>query len=259
MSAFADHNAAMAEAWGAAPWEKVAEGNAQSHDALVELLDPKPGERFLDVGTGTGAVAIRAARRGATVVGVDIAPNLLETARRLAAEEGLEVVFDQGDAAALPYHDASFDVVASSFGVMFAPDHETAASELARVCGKGGRLGLTTQHPDSTAPRMFRHLWRYRPLPDGAGDPIAWGDERYVRDLLGEWFDLEIETVEAEPHQETDPEKVWAFLLSSMGLFKSVYESLDPDEQARFKDEYFELLDDRPMTRMYLRILGRRR
>ena len=109
------------------PWERLAESNAPSHDALVELLAPKPGERFLDVGTGSGGVALRAARAGASVVGVDVAEAALEQARRSAADESLDAEFVVADAQALPFEDASFDVVGSAFGVNFARDHAAAA------------------------------------------------------------------------------------------------------------------------------------
>ena len=238
----------------------MAEGNAPSHDDLVARLAPLPGERWLDVGTGTGAVAIRAARAGADVTGLDLAPALVETAKRLAAEEGLQIRFDVGNAEALPYGDGEFDVVSSAFGVIFAPDQRAATRELARVTRTGGRLGLTTLHPDSTAPLMFRHLWRYAPLPEGAGDPVAWGDETHVRALLGESFDLSFETAEAPPLQETDPEKAWQFMLSSMGPFKTVVESLDDERRAAFREEWFALARERAeRKRLYVFVLGTRR
>ena len=193
------------------------------------------------------------------MVGLDLAPKLIDTARRLAAEEGLEVAFEVGDAQALPYGDGAFDVVSSSFGVIFAPDQAAAAAELARVCRAGGRLGLTTLHPESSGAEMFRHLWRYRPLPAGAGDPLAWGGEAHVRSLLEPAFELEVEVVDARPHEETDPARVWEFMVSSMGMFRSVYESLDPDGQATFKGEYLALLEGGRGARRHVRVLGSRR
>ena len=259
LSGFRDYAAEQAAAWGSAPWERVAEGNSATYDALVERLQPAVGKRWLDVATGTGAVAIRAARAGAEVVGLDLAPKLIETARRLAAEEGLEVEFEVGDAQALPYGEAEFDVVSSSFGVIFAPDQGTAAGELARVCRAGGRLGLTTLHQDSSGAEMFRHLWRYRPLPPGAGDPLAWGDAAHLRSLLEPAFELEVEVLDAPPHEETAPARVWEFMVSSMGMFRSVYESLDRDGRAAFKDEYLALLERGPGPRRHVRVLGSRR
>src|SRR5712691_5068062 len=105
--------------WGSAPFENVADEVSDVHDQLVAELDPQPGERWLDVATGTGAVAVRAARAGAEVTGSDLAPALIETAKRLAAEEGLSIDYEVADAEQLPYEDASFDVVSSSFGAIF--------------------------------------------------------------------------------------------------------------------------------------------
>ena len=134
--------------WGSAPFENVAADIAEVHDHLVAELAPHEGEEWLDVGTGTGGVAVRAARAGAKVTGSDLAPVLIETAKRLAAEERLDVDYHVGDAEELPYGNASFDVVSSSFGAIFAPDHKAVARELARVCRPGGRLGLSAWNPD---------------------------------------------------------------------------------------------------------------
>src|SRR5215218_4361506 len=120
-----------ASMWGSAPWERVAVTMATIHDRLITSLGPGAGERWLDVATGTGAVAVRAARAGARVTALDLAPPLIETARRLAGQEGLAIDFDVGDAEALPYADASFDVVSSAHGVVFAPDQ----------CGGRARAG----------------------------------------------------------------------------------------------------------------------
>src|SRR5581483_8251345 len=111
--AFEELKEKQRRAWGAAPFEKIAERGGEAHDELVAAVAPDPGERWLDVATGTGAVALRAARAGADVTGVDYAEPLVETARRLAEEEGLAIHFDVGDAENLPYEDASFDVVSS--------------------------------------------------------------------------------------------------------------------------------------------------
>ena len=128
------------------------------HALVIERVDPKPGDRVLDAATGTGAVAILAAQRGAEVVGQDLAPVLIETARERAAEEGASVHFEVGDAEALTYEDASFDVVTSTCGVMFAPDHEAVAGELARVTKPGGRLALACWTPEGGLGQMFRMM-----------------------------------------------------------------------------------------------------
>ena len=169
--------------WSSGPFEEIAEGAAPSHDALVSALVPRPGERWLDVATGTGAVAIRAAHAGADVTGVDVAPRMLATARRLAAAAGARVRFEPGDAERLPYGEATFDVVSSAQGVIFALDPAAAARELARVCRPGGRLGLTCLRAAGFSYDLSLRV--------AAGGPaLSWGDRGFVTDLLGRWFDL---------------------------------------------------------------------
>ena len=213
-----------AEMWGSAPWERMAETLAPLHDHLVAELSPREGERWLDAATGTGAVAIRAARAGAEVTGVDLAPRLVETARRLAADEGLDIRFDVGDCEAMPYDDASFDVVASAVGAIFAPDHTAVARELARVCRPGGRLGVVSWRPD---PAYSAVLEPFRPRPEpGAGDPDDWGRVEHVRDLLAEAFELRF--VEGKHAlQGESAEAIWELLTTAHGAFKSLLESLD--------------------------------
>ena len=125
--------------WGSAPFEDYVHWLADMHDDLVRRLEPKPGERWLDLATGTGAVACRAARAGAKVTAIDIAPPMVEKARRKAEDEGLDIRFDLGDIEYLPYEDACFDVLVSAFGFVFAPDHANVAAELARVSCRGAR------------------------------------------------------------------------------------------------------------------------
>jgi SAM-dependent methyltransferase len=152
---------------------------------FVQRLGLTQGTRVLDVACGTGSLALPAARAGADVTGVDIAPNLVEQARRRAAAEGLRARFDEGDAEALPYSDGTFDAVISMFGVMFAPRQELAANELLRVCRKGGRIALANWTPAGFAGQMFRIIAGYVPPPTGVPSPLQWGDPSRVRDLLG--------------------------------------------------------------------------
>jgi ubiquinone/menaquinone biosynthesis C-methylase UbiE len=150
---------------------------------LVAACKIGPGDRVLDVGAGSGNVAVEAAVAGATVVASDPAAGLLAIAASRARERGVELECVQADAQALPFADGAFDVVTSSVGVMFAPDHHAAASELVRVCRPGGRIGLINWTPDGTAGELFSVFARYAPA---AGPPPAyWGSEPYVRGLLG--------------------------------------------------------------------------
>jgi ubiquinone/menaquinone biosynthesis C-methylase UbiE len=157
----------------------------------VARLAPGRGERCLDVGTGTGAVALLAARAGARVTGVDLSPVMVDTARRLAGEQGVGIRFDVGDAERLPYEDASFDVVAFALGVFLAPDHAAAGRELARVCRPGGRLGVVAWRVEPEAERMHAPFWPAR--EPGAGDRRDWGCEEYAAELLGQEFEVEFE------------------------------------------------------------------
>ena len=143
-----------------------------------------PGQRLLDVGCGAGQTAFPAARAGLQVTGVDIATNLIDHARARAAAEGLNAQFDEGDAEALPYPDASFDVVVSLIGAMFAPRPERVAAELLRVCRPGGRLILANWTPPGLVGQMFKTLAKHVPPPPGVPPAVLWGDEATVRERL---------------------------------------------------------------------------
>jgi len=149
-----------------------------------------PGDRVLDVAAGTGNAAIEAARVGASVVASDLTPELLEIGRADAAAQGLDLVFEEADAEALPYADDAFDVVLSCVGVMFAPHHEQAAHELTRVLRPGGRLALINWTPEGFVGQLFATLKEFMPPPPaGVQPPPLWGDEEHVRALLGDRVD----------------------------------------------------------------------
>jgi len=154
-------------------------------EALCEALDLRAGERVLDVAAGNGNATLAAARRWADVVSTDYVPALLERARARAGAEGLPVVFEPADAENLPYADGRFDVVLSTFGVMFTPDQEKAASEMARVCRPGGRIGLVNWTPSSFIGEVFKTLGRYLPPPAGVKSPALWGTEARLKELFG--------------------------------------------------------------------------
>jgi len=154
-------------------------------ELLIETLDLHSTERVLDVATGSGNAALAAARRGCQVVGVDYVPALLGPARRRAEAEGLEIEFVAGDAEALPFEDRSFDVVSSVFGAMFAPNQEQTASELARVCRSGGRIGLVAHTPEGFIGQLFRTNAKHVPPPAGLRSPVEWGTEERLRELFG--------------------------------------------------------------------------
>ena len=211
----------------------------------------KPGDRLLDVATGTGGVALPAARAGAEVTGQDLSADQLAKARAAAAEAGLDIRFDEGDAQELPYEDESFDVVASAFGAIFAPDHERTAGQLARVLRHGGRLGLTAWPEDD----WFRLNRRLRPDYEGNIAP-RWAEEEHVRALLPELdlaFDRGEWALEAASFDE-----LWDLLAASVPPLKAWLETLGEGQRAEAKQEYRPLLGDGLLRRQYVRILGTR-
>ena len=154
---------------------------------LVETVDVQRGQRVLDVAAGTGTSALPAARRGAEVIATDLTPELLDVGRLAAAEEGLRLTWQTADAEALPYNDASFDIVLSSIGVMFAPHHRQAADELVRVCRPGGTIGVLSWTPDGFIGQLFGTMKPYAPPPPpGASPAPLWGRADHVRDLFGD-------------------------------------------------------------------------
>jgi SAM-dependent methyltransferase len=160
---------------------------AELGGVLVEACEIGPGQRVLDVAAGTGNVAIPAARTGAEVVACDLSPELLDIGHRIADDAGVSLEWRRADAEALPFDDASFDVVTSSVGVMFAPHHQVAADELVRVLRPGGRLGLVAWTPAGFIGQMFAVMKPYAaPPPPGAQPPPLWGDESHVLALLGD-------------------------------------------------------------------------
>jgi len=153
-------------------------------EMLCEAVDLRSGETVLDVAAGNGNATLAAARRFAHVTSTDYVPALLERGRRRAEAEGLDVTFEVADAEALPYPTASFDVVLSTYGVMFAPDHAKSSSELLRVCRLGGRIGLACWTPEGFLGDMFRTMAKHVPPPAGVQSPLLWGKPDHIQTLF---------------------------------------------------------------------------
>jgi SAM-dependent methyltransferase len=251
---------AVGAMWGGADYDRLAQELAPVHDRLVSALDPQPGEHWLDLATGTGEIALRAARRGAVVTGVDISERLLEQARTKAEPEGLELDWVVADVQQLPFEDASFDVVSSSFGVMFAPDSAAVARELGRVCRLRGRLGLTTWRPDEESEALYRTFVDRTPVEQ----PEVWGNPAALRTLLDGDFELRVESGEWAMELDS-PEAAWEFFVASAPPLKALHESLPPERGEQLRTMFLDLRAGHRADggvrerREYLLVLGGRR
>jgi ubiquinone/menaquinone biosynthesis C-methylase UbiE len=252
----------VSEVWSAGTYERFAARLAPVADQLVNLLEIGGGERVLDLATGTAEVALRAARAGATVTAIDVAQPMLAKARERAAEEGLEITFDQGDVEYLPYEDASFDVLVSNFGMIFAPDHANVAAELARVSRRGARLGFTAWKPNPKLGELYR---RFTESPIEGREAYEWGREDHVEDMLGEDFELEFEDgtlwLEAESGEE-----IWKLFSESAPPVIALLQQLDDEGKNEFHNAVVELYETYRTKdgmvrapRRYLLVLGRRK
>jgi ubiquinone/menaquinone biosynthesis C-methylase UbiE len=176
----------MQETWASGDFAMIGTTNLIVGEMLCEAVDVHPGQKVLDVATGSGNTALAAARRFCDVTGVDFVPALLERGRERAAAERLQIAFREGDAEHLPFPDAAFDVVLSTFGAMFAPNQEQAAKELLRVCRPGGKIGMANWIPDSLPGEIFRVTARHVPPPPGLKPAMLWGTEDRLRELFGD-------------------------------------------------------------------------
>ena len=215
MGVFEEFRRRARATWAAGDWDSCARLIEPVGALVLDRIDLRPGLDLLDVGTGTGGnIAIPAALRGANVVGLDLAPELFEHARRRAAEAGVDIEWIEGDAQDLPFADGSFDRVVSTFGAMFAPDHERAAAELIRVCRTGGRVAMTTWVNDGYAAGLFKLTGTFLPPPPaGVQPPPLWGVESHVEevfaaaeatpDIAHETFDLQFASEQAAVDEYT--------------------------------------------------------
>lgn len=228
------HNERPAAVWnaGGADYDRISRGIADSIEHCVQRLDPHPGERILDLSTGTGWTSRVVARRGARVIGVDIASELLAAARARAGAEGLPIAYELGDAEELPFDDGHFDAVVSTCGVMFASRPEAAAAELARVCRPRGRIALTTWLADSNLFKMFEVMKRYLPPPPTPAprSPFEWGRTERIAELLGDAFDLVFEKG-VSYYREPSGEAAWQTFSQGYGPTRSLAASLDAERR----------------------------
>jgi len=211
-------------------------------EQLCEALDLRAGQKVLDVAAGNGNVSLAAARRWCNVVSTDYVPALLERGRARATADGLTIEFKEADAEALPFADDSFDVVVSTFGVMFTPNQDRAAAELLRVCRSGGRIGLANWTPEGFIGQVFKTLGKYLPPPEGVRSPALWG----TRDRLTEMFGAASASIKTEPRtfnfRYREPEHFLHVFKTFYGPILKAFAALDAQKQTALRSDLLALI-----------------
>ena len=206
-------------------------------EELCEALDLRAGSKVLDVAAGNGMVTLAAARRWCDVTSTDYVPALLELGRARAEAEGLAVTFMEADAEKLPFDDGSFDTVVSTFGVMFTPNQDKAASELLRVCRRGGQIGLANWTPEGFIGQVFKTLGKYLPPPAGAKSPAMWG----MRARLNELFGSEASSIKAESRafnfRYRSPDHFLDVMKTFYGPVLKAFAALEPAKQNELRGD----------------------
>jgi ubiquinone/menaquinone biosynthesis C-methylase UbiE len=217
-------------------------------ETLCEALDLRSGSRVLDVAAGNGNATLAAARRWCEVTSTDYVASLLESGRARALAEGHAVKFREADAENLPFADASFDAVLSTFGVMFTPDQDRAASELARVCTPGGRIGLANWTPESFIGQVFKVIGKYVPPVPGVRPPSSWGSKARIEELFGRTA----KKIHAAERQFTfryaSPAHWIDVFRRYYGPINKTFGALDADGQAAFNRDLLDLMDSRNVS-----------
>lgn len=233
------HNQPAAALWtlGGTAYDDVSFQVSDAISHAVHRMWPRAGEKILDVATGTGWTARTSARWGAHVTGVDIAADLLAAAEELSGHIRPGIEFQLADAEKLPFEDATFDGVISTFGVMFAGNHNNAAAELARVCKPGGRLVLATWDPAGSIAEFFGVAAKHSGAPPPPMSPMLWGKTEHVTDLLSDSFDLKFEKAASRLHYP-DAEAVWDAFTAGFGPVRALAGRLEGDARKAFKDDF---------------------
>lgn len=223
--------------WMAGDYDRFSRHMETGAREFYERLQVAPGCRLLDVGCGSGQLALMAAKDGLDVTGVDIASNWVERARARAQAEGLPARFEEADAEALPFEDASFDVVASLIGAMFAPRPDLVAKELLRVCVPGGTIAMANWTPEGFIGQMFKAVSKFI-APSGMPSPVLWGDEATVRERLGKGLsDLSLVRRQYSFSYPFPPSEVVELFRLYYGPTNQAFASLDVDGQERLRRE----------------------
>lgn len=224
------HHEAAASMWGQGgrAYDDISFAVSDALAHAAQRLNAIAGQQILDVATGTGWSARNAARRGAQVTAVDISAELLAAAADLSAHVRPPISFQRADAESLPFDDARFDGVISTFGVMFAANQERAAAELGRVCRRGGRLVVAAWVPGRAVAEFFGVIARHAGTPPPAASPLAWGDPAHAERLLGRDWELSFEPAVSHAYHDS-VEDIWSWYLRGFGPLKQLGASLDPD------------------------------
>ena len=223
--------------WMAGDFSKVAEHIEKAAHEFVDRLDIKPGMSVLDVACGSGNLAIFAAQKGADVTGIDIAPNLIEAARKRASAQGLNIKFEEGDAEQMPYEDGSFDLVMTMFGAMFAPRPDVTAAELLRVCKPGGKIAMANWTPTGHAGQMFKLSSKYLPPPN-MPPPVQWGIPEMVAERFGDAVtDLQMTPRLADMIFEFPPSGVVDFFREYFGPTAMAFKAIPPESHESFRKD----------------------
>ncbi|MGE5245765.1 MAG: class I SAM-dependent methyltransferase [Betaproteobacteria bacterium] len=211
-------------------------------ESLCEAVDLRAGSKVLDVAAGNGNCSLAAARRWCDVTSTDYTPALLDEGRRRADADRLAIRFREADAEALPFADGAFDVVLSSFGVMFTPNHGRAASEMLRVCRSGGRIGMANWTPGSFVGKLFAVVGRYAPPPAGLTPPSRWGVEDHLEDLFGASAS-EIHTTRRDFVFRYRSAAHWVDVFRTWyGPVHKTFASLSPEAQAQMEQDLIDLI-----------------
>jgi SAM-dependent methyltransferase len=224
--------------WASGEYDQIAAGIRAVADHVVRSARIRAGERVLDVACGTGNTALMARARGAAVTGLDLTPELLAVARRRAAEADLGgIEWVEGDAERMPFPDGAFDVVVSSCGLMFAPDQQKIADEVARVTKRGGRIAIQAWTRDGGIGRLFAVTARHVTPPPGVPSPFEWGDETKVKSLFGASFrDFRFERYDCPEYTDT-PEELADLFIGKYGPTNRAHASLPADKAAALRDD----------------------
>jgi len=230
-------------AWSAGNYAVVGTTLQIVGENLCEALDLRAGSRVLDVAAGNGNATLAAARRWCDVTSTDYVGSLLEAGRARAMAEGLAVQFEEADAEALPYADASFDIVMSTFGVMFTPNQAQAASELMRVCKPGGRIGLANWTPDSFIGQVFKTIGKYIPPAAGVRSPALWGTQARLNELFGDNARSIVAKSRDFTFRYRSPAHFVEIFRTYYGPMNKAFAALEGEKQAAFLGDLMALID----------------